>query len=166
MTTTRIIVAVLYLTSLTFFVLGLLNPIMSSEIISGWWSESHIYLIDSVDYFFKEGEMVIGTIVLLFSIVFPILKYIFLGLETLGFHKLAKIKILNLFLDIINKWAMLDVFVVALVIINMKFDSILIKTKISIGATYFALSIVILTVCAFILKRFIINKINEQENSI
>lgn len=166
MKTTRIIVIALYLTSLAFFILGLTNPIMSSEIISGWWSEEHIYLIDSVDYFFKEGEMVIGTIVLLFSIVFPILKYIFLGLETIGFHKLSKIKVLNLFLEIINKWAMLDVFVVALVIINMKFDSILIKTKINIGATYFALSIVILTVCAFILKRFIIKKLNQQEEII
>ena len=53
-------------------------------------------------------------------------------------------------LEIINKWAMLDVFVVAVLILNMKFDSVIIISKLEHGTTLFAISIVLMMICSFV----------------
>lgn len=145
-----IVTTSLYFISLVFFILGLTNPIMGSEILLGL-KEDMAYLFGSVLYFFREGDFFIGTLILLFSIVFPILKYLVVGLR-IAQVKLFKNKYLTIVIDIISKWAMLDVFVVSLVIVNMKFDSILIKTSMEVGTTFFALSILLLMCCTLVLK--------------
>jgi uncharacterized paraquat-inducible protein A len=57
-------------------------------------------------------------------------------------------------LEIINKWAMLDVFVVAVLILNMKFDSIIIVSKLQAGTTLFAISIILLMTSSFFTRRW------------
>lgn len=110
-----------------------------------------IYLFGSVEYFFEEGEFFVGGIILTFTFIFPILKYIFLFLKIINVQ-LKSGKIIDIVIDIINKWAMLDVFVVALIIINMKLNSILLASKLKVGTTYFALSILLLMICSVYLK--------------
>ena len=58
-------------------------------------------------------------------------------------------------LEIINKWSMLDVFVVAVLILNMKFDSSIIVSKLESGTTLFALSVVLLMTSSFIARKMI-----------
>lgn len=123
---------------------------MGSEILLGL-KEEMAYLLGSITYFYGEGDFFIGTIILLFSIIFPILKYLVVGLR-IAQVKLFKNKYLTIVVDIISKWAMLDVFVVSLVIVNMKFDSLLIKTRMEVGTTFFALSILLLMCCTMVLK--------------
>ncbi|MCP4439806.1 MAG: paraquat-inducible protein A [Aureispira sp.] len=147
---TLIVALSLYVVSLVFFVLGLMYPIMGSEILLGL-KEEMAYLFGSVTHFYREGDYFIGTLILLFSIVFPILKYLLVGLR-IAQVQIVQHKRLTTILDIISKWAMLDVFVVALVIVNMKFDSLLIKTYLEIGTTFFALSILLLMCCTLVLK--------------
>ncbi len=58
-------------------------------------------------------------------------------------------------LDIINKWSMLDVFVVAVLILNMKFDSNIIVSKLEIGTTLFAVSVILLMSSSFVARKMI-----------
>ncbi len=143
--------ALLYLISLVFFILGLLNPIMGSKLFMTF-KRDDVYLINSTIDFLKEGEWFIGTIILVFTLILPTLKYLFLGFRLLSIT-LPKQKSTGIILELINKWAMLDVFVVALIIINLKFDSLIIVTEIKEGTTYFALSVLLLMTCSFILKK-------------
>jgi uncharacterized paraquat-inducible protein A len=62
-------------------------------------------------------------------------------------------------LDIINKWSMLDVFVVALVILNMKFDSLIIVSKLESGTTLFAISVILMMVSSFIVRKYVNKKL-------
>ena len=58
-------------------------------------------------------------------------------------------------LEIINKWSMLDVFVVAVLILNMKFDSNIIVSRLESGTTLFAISVVLLMTSSFITRKMI-----------
>ncbi|MCH2043194.1 MAG: paraquat-inducible protein A [Saprospiraceae bacterium] len=143
----------IYLASLVFFVLGLMYPIMQTEIAMGLLSSTDIYLTSSVTLLFEKNEYFLGVIILLFSIVFPILKYLVLATKIIGI-KLPGSGILHILLEIINKWAMLDVFVVSLLILSLKMDghSMILWSGLGIGTTYFAASIVGLLVTTFILS--------------
>jgi paraquat-inducible protein A len=103
----------------------------------------------SFSYFFEKGEFFIGILLLFFTIIFPIVKYIFLFLTLLG-RKLPKQRFMSNALEVINKWAMLDVFVVAVLILNMKFDSTIIVAEVESGTSLFALSVVLMMTASFI----------------
>lgn len=137
--------------SVLFFILGLLHPIMETGYRLGPVRLSHeyIYLSTSFRYFMDKGEWFVGSLLLFFTIIFPVIKYVFLILTLAGI-KLPRQKITSTALEIINKWSMLDVFVVALLILNMKFDSEIIISNLGHGTTYFAISVVLLMTCSLI----------------
>jgi len=142
---------ILFITSLLFFALGLYFPIMKAEILLGLKEDSS-YLTSAVSYFYKEGDYFIGTLILVFCLILPVGKYIFIGLNVAGVD-MSRFKLLHHILELIAKWALLDVFVVALVIVNMKFDSLIIKTQLAVGTTFFALSILLLAALAYMLNK-------------
>jgi len=86
-----------------------------------------------------------GLLLLFFTIIFPVLKYIFL-LFTLPGLRLPRHHYIGVILEIINKRPMLDVFVVTALILNMKFDSTIIISKLETGTTLFAFSVILLMV--------------------
>lgn len=149
----HIIAVLIYLSSVIFFILGLTHPIMGAEVLLGL-KETEIYLYDSFEYFFKKREYVLGTILLIFTLVLPIFKYLFIGLKFFGF-KFYKSRSMHHVLEIINKWAMLDVFIVALLIMTFKFESSFISNYVMIGASYFAISILLLMICSYLSKETI-----------
>lgn len=137
--------------SLLFFGMGFLFPLLQS----GWGigpvvlQRDYIYLHSSFRFFFDKGEPFIGLVLLFFTIIFPGLKYLFLFF-TLSGRKMPRHLRVSTALEIINKWAMLDVFVVAVLILNMKFDSVIIISKLEHGTTLFAISIVLMMICSFV----------------
>lgn len=141
----------LLLASLLFFVMGFLFPLLQSGYGIGplVLKSEYIYLHSSFRFFFDKGELFIGLLLLFFTIIFPILKYIFLFI-TLSGRKLPRHQFMNTALEVINKWAMLDVFVVAVLILNMKFDSTIIISKLESGTTLFAISVVLMMVCSLV----------------
>lgn len=147
----RILIIGLYLVSIALFVLGLMNPILENSVLLGL-QRNDIYLIGSVEYFFEEREYFVGTLILVFTFIFPIFKYIFLGFKVLNI-RLTFEKAIAGVVELINKWAMLDVFVVALIIINMKFNSLFITSSIKSGTTYFAASVLVMMICSWIVKK-------------
>lgn len=106
-----------------FFNLALLGfgisiPVLQTEKLFFW--EDSYSLITGVKNLFQEGDIFLGLLIFLFSIVFPISK---LGtLFVIWFKKLKKSNrdtILK-WLDILARWSMLDVFVVAIMVVISK----------------------------------------------
>ncbi len=149
----HIIAVLIYLCSVIFFILGLTHPIMGAEVVLGL-KQTEIYLYDSFEYFFKKREYVLGVILLIFTLILPTLKYLFIGLKFFGF-KIYKSRSMHHLLEIINKWAMLDVFIVALLIMTFKFESSFISNYVMTGASYFAISILLLMICSYLSKETI-----------
>ncbi|MBR9920427.1 MAG: paraquat-inducible protein A [Bacteroidetes bacterium] len=137
-----------YLTSLGFFIAGMLNPIMGSKLFLQF-KRDDVYLWSSVRDFYKDGEWFIASLLLIFTFLLPLAKYGFLGGRL--FLQRGNESI-NYWLEVVNKWAMLDVFVLAVIIVNLKFDSLIIVTDIRIGTTFFILSILLLMLTSFLLR--------------
>ncbi len=155
----RLIAIIVLIASLIFFILGFMYPLLQSGFGIGPFTikSDYVYISTSFRYFFDKGEVFIGFLLLFFTIIFPIIKYIFLFLTLLG-QKMPRHGAVATALEIINKWSMLDVFVVAVLILNMKFDSDIIVSKLEAGTTLFAVSVLLLMTSSFIAKKMIDNK--------
>ncbi|MDZ4793240.1 MAG: paraquat-inducible protein A [Bacteroidota bacterium] len=142
--------------SLVFFIMGFMFPLLKTGFGIGPFTikSDYVYISTSFSFFFEKGELFIGLLLLFFTIIFPILKYIFLFLTLFG-RQMPRHGAVATALEIINKWSMLDVFVVAVLILNMKFDSDIIVSKLEAGTTLFAMSVVLLMTSSFITKRMI-----------
>src|SRR5688500_11823235 len=151
---TRWIAIMLLAASGLFFVMGFNYPLLQTGYGIGpiTIKNDYVYLFTSFQYFFEQGEIFIGFLLLFFTVVFPILKYIFLAI-TLAGRRLPRHHSVGTILEIINKWAMLDVFIVAVLILNMKFDSAIIISKLQAGTSLFAISVILLMACSFIIQR-------------
>lgn len=144
------------LASLLFFIGGFMYPLLQSGFGIGPFTikKDYIYLHTSFRYFFDQGETFIGLLLLFFTIIFPVIKYIFLLVTLLG-RSLPRHGAVATILEIINKWSMLDVFVVAVLILNMKFDSDIIISKLEKGTTLFAISVLLLMTSSFIARKMV-----------
>ena len=147
----RLIAGGIYITSVVLFILGISNPIMGSELLMGL-KRSEVYLTDSIEYFYENGDWFIGSVILVFTFILPILKYLFLGTQLIPI-KFPKHKWVGHVLQIINKWAMLDVYIVALLIMNFKFESTILDNYVMSGTKWFAASILLLMGCSYILSQ-------------
>jgi len=147
---------IILVASLVFFIGGFMFPLLKSGYGIGPFTlkTDYIYIHTSFRYFFEKGEAFIGFLLLFFTILFPIIKYIFLFLTLLG-RKMPRHGAVATALEIINKWSMLDVFVVAVLILNLKFDSGIIRSQLESGTTLFAISVVLLMTSSFIARKMI-----------
>ena len=146
----------LLIVSLCFFILGFMYPLLRTGFGIGPFTikEDYVYISTSFRYFFDNGEVFIGLLLLFFTIIFPIIKYIFLFL-TLSGRKMPRHTAIATALEIINKWSMLDVFVIAVLILNMKFGSAIIVSRLESGTTLFAISVLLLMTSSFITRKMI-----------
>lgn len=133
------------------FSLGLYFPIMTTKVLYGLQSNAS-YLSSTITYFYRQGDYFLATLLLIFSLILPVLKFLLLGLALLKWQNPVHQKIMD-WLHHINKWAMLDVFVVALVIVNIKTGNGLLRTQLEIGTTFFALAIILLMICTHAVSR-------------
>jgi paraquat-inducible protein A len=148
---------IILLVSAICFGLGMLFPLMQTGYGIGpiTLRQEKIYLFSSFSYFFDKGELFIGLLLLFFTIIFPVIKYLFL-FYTLSGRPLPSHGRMGTALEIINKWSMLDVFVVAVLILNMKFDSDIIISRLENGTTLFAISIVLMMIASFMTRKWLI----------
>jgi paraquat-inducible protein A len=145
------------LVSAMFFGLGFMYPLLQTGYGFGPIAiyQEKIYLFSSFSYFFSKGEIFIGLLLLFFTIIFPIIKYLFLVWTILGYG-FPRDKTINTILEIINKWSMLDVFVVAILILNLKFSSLIIIPRLGSGTSLFALSVILLMVASYFARKLVI----------
>lgn len=97
-------------------------------------------LLSGVIYLFKEGELLLFTIIFVFSIVFPIIKmqllYLVINNKVQEHEKgIIAEKLLKY-----GKWSMLDVFVVAILASTVKLGTMA-NIEVHPGLTIFALGV-------------------------
>ena len=100
------------LLSLSFilFCISIYLPIIKIKTI--YIISKDISILQSVIILFEEGLYFLSILILIFSTVFPILKYIYLFNFTFDINYFKKSVLMN----IISNWSMTDVFVISLII--------------------------------------------------
>ena len=100
------------LLSLSFilFCISIYLPIIKIKTI--YIISKDISILQSVIILFEEGLYFLSILILIFSTVFPILKYIYLFNFTFDINYFKKSVLMN----IISNWPMTDVFVISLII--------------------------------------------------
>ena len=101
---------------------------------------------------FENDENFLGTIIFTFTIVFPIFKYLLLFFSLFLNQKEAITKV-NRWMSVISKWSMLDVYIVALLLLNMKFDSRIVNMELKEGVVWFSLSVILIMLAMLIQGR-------------
>jgi uncharacterized paraquat-inducible protein A len=124
MTRRNQIAALLTLVSLGVLVPGLTRPVLTiSASISVLGNTREIFretqsIVESVRNLFESGNVFVGALILLFSILVPLIKAVLLGVVLLT-QKPATRDTLARVVRSISKWSMADVFVVGIFIAFM-----------------------------------------------
>lgn len=108
-------VAILLVLSLVLLILGLFLPaIFLKEMVV---FRSNFSVITGIQNLFHEGHTILGVVIILFSVIFPIFKLVVLYI--VWFHRIPQSRKAAFihWLSLLGKWSMLDVFVVAVTIV-------------------------------------------------
>ncbi len=144
------IIISLTLLSLVFYILGLFTPLYTSTHFYIFSKEST--LAQSILLLFKNHELYLGILILLFTILLPLIKFTVVVINLLSKDDYSG-NVFFRFISIVSKWSMLDVFVVAVLLLNMKFDSRIIDMKLGSGIIWFSLSIILLMISVTLFDR-------------
>ncbi len=106
-----------------------------------------------VEEVFDNGEVLLGMLLVLFSICFPALKLVLCALLGLGAGSDAFGQRLEWLLHHTSKWSMTDVFVVALLIVFFKADGLNFRFEAELGVYLFAASTIIASIGSSVLSR-------------
>lgn len=123
--------------SIVFFILGLTNPILSNriEIIGIGLNRKTISVFDTITLFWQTKDYLLAIIIGLFVVVLPIVKYIELIYRIV--RNTNNRKFSNL-----DRWNMLDVFLVALLLLNFKMNEFSIVMDLRIGTAFIAAAVI------------------------
>ena len=151
------------LLSAIFYGLGLYFPLFvtSKGIYIIKFSTQYIRLFDSVKLFYQHHDYLLAGIIFVFTIILPIVKY--LDLFNRIFNAIHLSEKVSHFLHKIDKWSMIDVFLVALLLLNFKMDSSFISMKLKIGTTFIALSVIFRMIGTELLSNYEKNIIGKRK---
>lgn len=142
--------------SVILFISGIIMPIFTiSKMVV---IKNHVSVLSGVWDLLQDGQYFLFLIITIFSIVFPIIKIYILYLILSPWHKTAKsIKLYLKFMHEYGRWAMLDVFVVAVILVSVKLKA-LAKVEIHLGLYLFTISILLNIVITHLTIKLIKNK--------
>lgn len=144
----KIVKIFLLAASIACYVLGVAYPIMSTkyQVVGLILKSQEINLLDSIAMFFESGDYLLAFIILVFTLVFPVLKYVelFFSIVMGKTHK-KKVEL--------DKWNMLDVFIVAMLLVNFKMNSSFIVMKLCVGTTFLAVSVILRILLGVLISR-------------
>jgi paraquat-inducible protein A len=126
--------------SFVLYVAGLHMPLFHTT--KFWVIEDEVTLIGTVGAFWYQGEKFLGVVVLVFTIIFPLLKFIAVYWGLLSAPSRFS-RGVNHWFSILGKWSMLDVFVVGLLLLNIKLDSQFLDMELRMGVVVFGISIIL-----------------------
>jgi paraquat-inducible protein A len=112
------------LTSL-LLISGLAMPVLTVQNKLLFWEEGNTFsILSGVLSLFRENHYFLATFVFFFSVIFPLGKL--LTLLTIWMVKLGDFQRETMlrWLEALGKWSMLDVFVVAVLVVVVKLDSL------------------------------------------
>jgi paraquat-inducible protein A len=126
--------------------LGITMPILKLTSFSIWTTEHS--LLSTVDVLLKDGQTFLGLIVLVFSILLPITKLLYLLLvSTLPPAEIVRHQSRLRALEWLGKWSMHDVLVLALTIFFIKSQGVYDAS--SLNGVYFFTAAVVLMILAY-----------------
>jgi paraquat-inducible protein A len=139
----------LVLASIIFYIPANLLPMMHVYTFAGIQSDT---IMSGVLYFLETGSYMIALVIFIASIVVPITKLLILIYLLVSVRKnrpvnQKKRKKLYALTEIIGKWSMVDVYVVAIMIALVHFGG-LSQIKAGEGANYFLLVVIVTMVAA------------------
>jgi paraquat-inducible protein A len=117
------VAAVLAVLALVCLGVGLSTPFMTMEKLG---DRNTFSLVGGVLELFDRGNVIIGSVLLIFSVIFPIMKLLALLAATSSHAPLTARwrKILHKAADLTGKYSMLDVMVIAVIIVLVKFKNL------------------------------------------
>ncbi len=141
----------LLLSSFVFFALGLIYPILATkhQILGFTLEYKEVRLIDSIKMFYESNDFLLASVIFIFTIALPIVKYLELAVR-------IKLQKESTFLSKLDKWSMIDVFVVAILLLNFKMDSNVIVMKLKIGTQFIAISVILRMITTSVIKTKIV----------
>lgn len=152
-------VSILLVSSLLFLLLGLFLPaIHLKEIV---FFQSTFSVLTGIQNLFIEGHILLGLLIVLFSILFPIFKLLILFRVWFSCMPESKQIFYIRWLEIFGKWSMLDVFVVAITVVMTQISK-LADANPRIGIYFFCASILITMIVTEIIGKILHQKQPEQ----
>ena len=133
------ILSVMILTmSIIFFVLGLTNPILSNriEIMGIGFNRKTVSVFDTISLFWQTKDYLLAIVIGLFVVVLPIVKYV-----ELAYYMIYKNDCRRKFVNL-DRWNMLDVFLVALLLLNFKMNGSAIVMDLRVGTAFIAAAVI------------------------
>ena len=152
----RAILAML-LAALGFFLAGLFLPF--TAVTKLWIFENQVSVCGGLITLAKAGEFFLFAILLVFTVLFPLVKIISLLLVWLrpGMDR-SQVKKLYGFVANLGKWSMLDVFVVAILVLLLRSGSVT-SIKVQEGFYLFFASVMLTQVASYwtgrVARRFV-----------
>ena len=154
----------LVITSIVFYIPANLLPMMHVHTFAGTQSDT---ILSGVLYFLETGSYLIASVIFIASIVVPITKLLILVylLVSVQHNKPVhqkKRKKLYALTEIIGKWSMVDVYVVAIMIALVHFGG-LSEIRAGEGANYFLLVVIVTMIAAMRFDPRLIWDIEKKE---
>lgn len=119
----KLLLNLLIIGALLLLGIGVFGPLMTVK--QFYLFANQVSLISGLGDLLTEGEWMLFVIIFAFSIIFPIIKIMFLFLVlNAGSAGRPRRRRLMHWLANIGKWSMLDVFVVALLLVSVKLDMV------------------------------------------
>jgi paraquat-inducible protein A len=136
-----IIINLLLLVALGTLIIGITAPLLT--IIKFSFLENTVSLLSTVTQFYKQKEWFLFVVITLFSLCIPIIKIASLVLILNTDYSRGSIldKLLKI-IEVVGKWSMLDVFVVALLLTSVKLGA-LAKVEVHYGLYAFATAVLL-----------------------
>lgn len=132
----NIVACIVLLASIVFYILGITEPLMSTkyQVLNIRIRSQEVTLFDSIEMFWQSGEFLIAGIILVFTFILPISKYIELLVRLITRKKF-------LAWQGVDKWNMIDVFLISMLILNFKMNSSFIVMRLEMGTNFIALAV-------------------------
>jgi paraquat-inducible protein A len=154
----RVDIILLIFISAGLFFIGLRIPVLTVQKL---WETNTFSIMTGIRNLWEEKNHVLAGVIFFFSIVFPVVK---LGtLLVVWFVRMTdrRRKWILYGLEILGRWSMLDVFVVAIIIVSVKLG-ILATAKVESGIYYFAAAI-LLAMAATTLESYLARRSNSRQ---
>ena len=148
---TGFVLGLLLLLALILIVVGLTAPAL--KITSMFVFTREYSILGGILSLFEDGQTLLGIILLLFSVVFPLAKNLLALFCILILERRPKsVKRIVSVIGQLSKWSMVDVFAIALVVLVMN-GQLLSSANIDAGVGLFAAGILLSTLATFGLER-------------
>lgn len=140
---------VLVATGLCLYIFSLFTPILSIQ--EFYIFEEEITIVSTLFILLNNQEWLLYVVILLFTIILPISKYVLLLVYSIDKYRMSTSTRTLVFLEGISKWAMLDVFIIAIFVASIKLK-MLAAAETKFGLYLFVASIVVSIICTQILN--------------